>query len=230
MSARRLVLLFGILATTVGTRPLPFCPFARGDDRPAAAREAYRVDAGASKVYVKVGLATRLGHEHGVEGGLKSGKVTPGGEGELVFDMTSFEADTPQARDRVGLGRKRVSANEAQKVTAAMRGGEVLDVAQFPTATYRIRSMTPLDGQDPGAPGGYRVEGRFTLRDKERPLQLKARLERTNKEGVLRMTGSFTIRQTDYGMTPATAAGGLAKSADELTIWGDLVLTPARPR
>jgi polyisoprenoid-binding protein YceI len=198
-------------------------------EKPASPAKAYRVDTEASKVFVKVGRATRLGHDHGVEGGLKSGKVTPGGEGELVFDMASFEADTQQARDRVGLGRKRVSANEAKKVTDAMRT-EVLDVARFPTATCKIRSLTPLAKQAAGEPGDYQVEGTFTLHGKEQPLQLKARLERTDKEGVLRMTGSLTIRQTDYGMTPLSVMGGLAKVADEVKITGELVLVPARPR
>jgi polyisoprenoid-binding protein YceI len=219
MSRHCLSLVAAVAASLVG----------RAGAEPAGAK-AYRVDTGASTVFVKVGLATRLGHEHAVEGGLKSGKVTPGGEGELVFDMTSFEADTPRARQRVGLGRKRVSANEAKEVTAAMRGGEVLDVERFPTATYKIRSMTPLGGQAAGEPGGYRLEGRFSLHGREQPLSFQARLQRTDKEGVLRLTGAFTIRQTDHGMTPVSAAGGLARSSDELRIRGDLVLTPVRPR
>src|SRR5215475_11218389 len=86
------------------------------------AAPSYEVDSKASRIYVKVGTATRLGHEHGVQGGLKSGKLSLGGGGELVFDMASFTADSPEARQRVGLGKKRVSRNEAKKVTEAMRG------------------------------------------------------------------------------------------------------------
>jgi polyisoprenoid-binding protein YceI len=185
------------------------------------------VDTKASFVYVKVGIATRLGHEHGVQGNLKSGTLTLGGEGELVFDMTSFMADTPEARKRVGLDRKKVSENEAKKVTEAMRGAEVLDVAQYPTATCRLASITPLDKQAAGQPGMYQLEGRFTLHGTEKKLQFKANLERTDREGVLKLTGSFTIKQTDYGIKPASAAGGLARAADELTIMGDLILQPA---
>jgi polyisoprenoid-binding protein YceI len=142
--------------------------------------------------------------------------------------MASFEADTPEARKRVGQEGKKVSENEARKVTATMRGAGVLHVARFPTATYTIRSLKPLDGQDPGRLGCYRLEGRFTLHGKEQPLQFQAAVERAGRKGVLTMTGSFTIRQTDYGMTPVSAAGGLARSSDELEVWGELVLTPAR--
>src|SRR4051812_31137503 len=58
---------------------------------------ALAVDRSASRVYIKVG-AEGYGHVHGVEGRLASGEITPGGAGELVFDMTSFSADTPTAR------------------------------------------------------------------------------------------------------------------------------------
>jgi polyisoprenoid-binding protein YceI len=185
---------------------------------------SYVVDTELSRIYVKVGTSTRLGHEHGVEGKLKSGKITLGGEGELVFDMASFGADSLASRKRVGLERRKVSENEAKKVTAAMRGADVLDVAQYPTATYQISSIQPLDKQAAGEPGTYQLEGRFTLHGVEKELSLKAKLERTDKEGQVRMTGTFTIKQTDYGMTPVSAAAGLAKVADRLEITGELVL------
>ena len=57
----------------------------------------------ASRVFVRVGKATRLGHVHGVQGKLKSGRLRSVGGGELVFDMASFVADTTEAREYVGL-------------------------------------------------------------------------------------------------------------------------------
>jgi hypothetical protein len=56
----------------------------------------------------------------------------------------------------------------------------------------------------------------------------KAVVERADQEGALRLTGSFSIRQTDFGMTPVSAAGGPVKASDELEFLGDLVRTPAR--
>jgi polyisoprenoid-binding protein YceI len=212
---------------------LPLCAAslsARAGRQAGARAATYEVDAGASRVYVKVGTATRLGHEHGVQGKLKSGKLALGGGGELVFDMASFTADTADARKRVGLEKKKVSANEAKKVTDAMRGTDVLDVAKYPTATYRIDSITPLDKQAAGEPGAYQVVGRFTLHGTEKKLPFKAKVERGDKEGRLRMSGTFTIKQTDYGIKPYSAAGGLAKVADELEISGDLVLKPRSGR
>src|SRR5262249_2559987 len=99
-----------------------------------------------------------------------------------------------------------------------------LDVGKYPTATYQISSIRPLDKQAAGEPGTYQLEGKFTLHGVEKELALKAKLERADKDGLVRMTGSFTIKQTDYGMTPVSAAAGLAKVADELEITGELVL------
>src|SRR5205823_94917 len=76
---------------------------ARPDKKAAPAGPSYEVDSKSSRIYVKVGTATRLGHEHGVQGSLKSGKLSLGGGGEFIFDMASFIADTTEARERVGL-------------------------------------------------------------------------------------------------------------------------------
>ena len=43
------------------------------------------------------------------------------------------------------------------------------------------------------------------------------------------MSGTFRLKQTNYGIKPYSAAGGLAKVADELEISGDLELKPKLP-
>ncbi len=216
MSASRVASGVGLLALTAALLAGKAAPGTTG----------YAVEIDSSRIHVKVGSGTRLGHEHAVEGKLKSGRLTPAG-GELVFDMASFTADSPEARMRVGLGKKKVSKNEAKKVTDAMRGSDVLDVERYPTATLRVTAMRPLDKQEAGEPGNYQVEGRFTLHGSENKLTFKAKLSRGDKEGQLRLTGSLTLRQTDYGIKPYSAAGGLVRVADELEITGDLVLKPA---
>jgi polyisoprenoid-binding protein YceI len=198
------------------------------DSKPATGAKTYEVDVAASRVYVKVGSATRIGHAHGVEGTLKSGTISLGAGGELVFDMSSFKADTPEARKKVGLAGKRMSSNEAKKVQKTMLGADVLDVEKFPTATYKIIAIKPAEKQEAGAPGIYQVNGRFALHGAEQPLQFKARLEKTDKEGTFKLSGSFAIKQTSYGIKPFSAAGGLARVADELEISGELVLGPAK--
>jgi polyisoprenoid-binding protein YceI len=200
--------------------------YAFGPALSAHAQPASGVDTAASRVYIKVAKATRLGHEHGVEGRLASGKLTWDAGGELTFDMTSFVADTPQARQYVGLDAE-FSASDARKVNANMRGAEVLDVANYPRAVFAIARVQPSGGQAAGEPGRYQVEGSFTLHGVRRSIQFPATLERADGAGNQRLRGSFTIQQTDYGIQPYSALGGLIRVADALEIWGDLVLTSA---
>ncbi len=185
---------------------------------------ACQVDTANSRVYVKVAAATRLGHSHGIEGRLASGAFTLGGTGELVFDMTTFTADTAQARQYVGLP-KAFAASDAQKVTANMRGGDVLDVGRFPKATLTISEVTPAGGQKAGEPGTYRVAGRFTLHGVTQPVAFDATVEAPDRPGTLHVRGSFAIQQTAFGITPYSAVGGLVRIADQLDISGDLFVT-----
>ena len=193
------------------TRPVPF-----------------QVETGSSRIYIKVGATGRFGHAHGVHGRLVSGKVDLGGSGELVFDMRSFVVDPPEARQYVGLGGG-VSRSDQRKTTEDMLGPFVLDVVHHPRATYTIASATPLEGQAPGDPGRYQLDGQLTLRGVARRLPIAAIVERTETPGLFRLLGAFSILQTRFGITPYTALGGIVGVADQLDIWGELVIrTPTR--
>ena len=192
----------------------------------AAAQGVYQVDPAASRVYMKVGASGRIGHEHGVQGQLASGTIAPGKSGTLVFDMRTFQTDTPEARQYVGLAGT-VSASDQKKTNATMQGPQVLDVARFPTAEYAITSAVPLDGKAPGEPGRYQFEGRFTLHGVTRSLPLLAQVDRTSTPGVLRMRCAFAIQQSEFGITPYSTLGGLVGVADRLNVWGDLMIRPS---
>src|SRR5262245_60989831 len=64
-----------------------------------------QIDLEKSRVYVRVGKKG-LGHEHGVEGKIKSGTIDLSASkniGEIEFDMATFLADTAEARKFVEL-------------------------------------------------------------------------------------------------------------------------------
>jgi len=195
---------------------------------PATQPATYHVFTSGSRVYVRIDKATRLGHEHGVIGQLTSGSFSFAGAGELVFDMNTFVADTPDARRYVGLSAE-FPASDAAKVNANMRGPDVLDVGRYPTATFKVTSVQALDNQALGEPGRYQFNGNFTLHGITRPLSFTTRFERNpQRADVWHLRGAFTVLQTAYGITPYSAAGGFIKIADTLTIWGDLVLTESK--
>jgi hypothetical protein len=188
-----------------------------------------------SRVYIFVGKSG-FGHEHAVAGKLRSGVVKFGATqdaGQLVFEMASFEADPDYARKFIGL--EGTSDPETRgKVTANMLGPEVLDVAGFPTAEFRIASARPLGSQSQRGLPIYELTGDFTMHGVTRPLRLRTEVQQQNSS--TRVTGSFALRQSDFGMKPFSKGFGMIGVADELRIYGDLHLAneksvaPATPK
>jgi len=179
------------------------------------------VDTDGSRIYVFVGK-TGLGHDHGIVGRLVSGRVildAPQNAGQLVFDMPTFLADTPEARKVLGLAGE-TDASTRKQTTENMLGPEVLDVARHPTATFdiesAIRSRRPVNGAKPTVD----LVGTFTLHGVARKVVIPAEVSAAGRS--LRLLGSFRIKQTDFGMKPYKKLGGVVGVADELVIHGDI--------
>jgi polyisoprenoid-binding protein YceI len=180
------------------------------------------IDPATSRVYVHV-KKRRLGHEHGVEGLVKSGrlKLDAGDKaGEIIFDMTSFKADTDAARKHVGLEGS-TAEGEQTDVTKTMTGAGVLDIAKHPTATFTVASSKRMDKDAEGGHAQYELVGEFDLHGKKQPLNVVA-VAGELKDGRQQLTGDFKIKQTDYGIKPYSTFGGIVSVADELRILGDL--------
>jgi polyisoprenoid-binding protein YceI len=182
-----------------------------------------------SRVYALVGKVG-LGHEHGVVGRLKSGNITwtsksqTGNLGSLVFDMTSFNADTPEARKYVGLEGTTDESTMSQ-VYANMRSSQVLDVQRHPEAIFALKEIELVD---PAADTEGKVKGvlrgDFTLHGVTRPVEVQTLVDQVN--GWWHLRGAFRIRQTDFGIQPYTKLLGAIGVADVLTIYGDLYIAP----
>jgi hypothetical protein len=176
-----------------------------------------------SAVFILVGK-TGLGHEHGVIGRLQAGQVSLGRSkdaGQLVFSMATFDADSPEARQYVGL-KGETNENTRKQVNANMLGKDVLNVAKFPTASLIIDSALQLAPAPGASPTRYELSGFFTLQGVTKPLKLTC--EATPQKDGVRLTTGFAVRQSDYGIKPYSAALGAVGVADELKIWGDLLL------
>jgi polyisoprenoid-binding protein YceI len=185
------------------------------------------VDVERSRVYTFVGK-TGFGHEHGIVGRLKGGSIRLGAKqnaGQLEFDLASFQADTPDARHYVRLSGE-TNDSTREQVTANMLGKSVLDVEQYPTATFVIDSAIPLKKAQPNSPRYVQLDGQFTLHGATRPLRIIA--QATPESGAVRLRGSFTMLQTDYNITPFSKALGAVGVTDKLKIYGDIVLVAAQ--
>jgi polyisoprenoid-binding protein YceI len=192
------------------------------------ASESYRpgdVQTVASRVYVFVDKRG-LGHQHGVEAKLTSSTLVLGADqnaGRLVFDMTSFNADTPAARRYVGLSGT-TDEGTRSAVNENMRGPAVLHVSKYPTATFEVASAKATGKSSRRGSPTYRLEGQFTLHGATQPLAILVEVEQAR--GWLHVRGNFTISQTSYGITPYSKAFGAIGVADQLKIYGDLFVAP----
>lgn len=195
-------------------------PAAAPETPPAAPPKAGEIDLERSRVYVFVSK-TKLGHDHAVEGRLKSGRIRLDRKqraGSIKFDMATFEADTPDARTYLSL-KGTISDSNREKTTDAMLGPAVLDVAAHPTATFAIDSATRQT--EKGKPK-VELKGKFTLHGQTHDLTIVADIDSKTDDATLKLTGKFEILQTDYGITPYKAALGTVGITDKLVIHGEL--------
>lgn len=211
-----------------GTAALWFSLLASGRNVAAQAPVPTTVDAAASRIYVFVDKGGLIGHTHAIAGRMTGGQLAFGSQenaGGLTFDMRSFIADTPEARQALRL-EGTVDASTQQQTTANMLGPDVLDVQRHPAAVFTIQSAVPAPVARPDAAPAYRLTGTFTLHGTTRPLTIVATLEDHPDHVVMR--GSFPLKQTDYGIKPYAKLGGVISIADILQVHGVIRLVKQR--
>jgi polyisoprenoid-binding protein YceI len=127
--------------------------------------------------------------------------------GELDDPLTSVNFTVPTARITV-LDPKMDPGKRAQ-VQERMVGPDVLDTAKYPEITFKSTSIS-------AASGGWDVKGELTLHGVTRAIQLHV----TQTSGHYR--GSTSLKQTDFGISPITIAGGTVKVKDVVQIDFDI--------
>ena len=150
----------------------------------------------------KTGLFRGLADNHEIRGTIRNGSIdeTDPAEVHIAVDAQRLRVVDPDA-----------SAHDRAQVQMRMLGPEVLDADRFPE--IRFDSETA----DRAAPGKWLVHGRLTLHGQSRPLAVSV----IRAQGHYK--GSVTLKQTDFGITPISVAGGVVKVKDELTIEFDIV-------
>jgi polyisoprenoid-binding protein YceI len=184
---------------------------------PAGAR-AFDVDASRTKVTALVyraGPLARLGHNHAIVSGQESGVIwlgaTPAASGfEVHVPVASFVVDDPEARAAAGPEFPGVVPDDARSgTTANMLRAEVLDAEHYPEIVVRAE----------GAAGNWQqavVHAQVRLKDMRREMDVPVTLQ---VEGnTVTATGVLQIRQTDFGITPFSVAGGAVQVADVVDV------------
>lgn len=98
-----------------------------------------------------------------------------------------------------------------------VRSDDFLDVAHHPTLRFESRRISPL------GKGLYEVTGDLTIRGVTRRVTAPVRVTpAAGTASLMRFTGSFRIRRTDFGVNGTRWSGGRAILGDEVTITLDL--------
>ena len=156
----------------------------------------------------KAGLFGFAGHEHIVRARAFSGRVVyyPSAPAdsrvEISVPTDSLQVLTPP------------DTAEIRKVTQSMRG-EVLHVDQYPVITFISTAVVPTAE-------GFRVDGQLTMAGQTRDVS--AELETAVGPDTLQASGSFSVKQTDFGIRPYR--GGPANTvrvADRVTLTLEVV-------
>lgn len=213
--------LLGLMVALVGH--LAGAP-ALNESAPAYAAGDVYLDA--SRVYVKVDKKG-FGHFHGVAGRIASGNLQLGAAehaGQVVFDMTSFRADTPAARKYVGLEGE-TSESTQNEVTTNMLGEQILNVERFATATFTIDSALPASQPSRDGHPQYELMGSLELHGATAPVRFLVEVQ--PKNGWQHVRGGLPLKQTDFGITPFSKAFGAIGVANVVQVWGDIWVAPS---
>ena len=158
----------------------------------------------------KTGMLSFAGHAHEI--------LAPGVSGTVIVD----EADP--SRSSVSLEFRAASLRvsgageppaDVPKVQETMLGPSVLDVARFPSVSFRSSRVVVVTRSADGA--DIRIEGEVALHGVKRTLTIPVHVT-LGAGGTMTARGSFQIRQSDYGIKPVTAAGGAVRVKDELEV------------
>ena len=187
---------------------------------PAAAAD-YTVDAGRSTLLVRVwkeGAGSIFAHDHIARATKLSGTVRwdpakPNASAvEMQVETAGLVMDEPNMRRRFELPP--ISAVNRREIQNTMRGPKQLDVANFPTITFRSQRV------ESAGEGKLRITGAFTLHGKTREVTFPATVERRGE--YVHATGSFRFLQSHYGITPYSFRGAV-NNRDEVELQVELV-------
>ena len=187
---------------------------------PAVAAD-YTVDAARCTLIVRVwkeGAASALAHDHVARATKLSGTVRwdpakPNASFvEVHVDTNGLMMDEPTVRKRLDMpSLPDVNRREIQNT---MRGPQQLDVAKYPTMTFRSQRV------DSVGEGKLRITGAFTLHGRTREVTFPATIERRGE--YLHASGGFRFRQSDYGITPYSFRGAVS-NRDEVELQVELL-------
>jgi polyisoprenoid-binding protein YceI len=182
-------------------------------------RITYKIVAVESHLWVyvaKAGLFSALAHNHEIGVRSFSGSVTvpdnPAGAA-LTLDI---EAKSLTVLD------KKVSEEDRTKIFNSMHS-EVLESVQHPRIAFKSVSVSDIK---PSGVNVYSltVDGDLNLHGVTKRIAVPMTVTITPQQ--LKATGKYTLKQTEFGIKPYSAAGGAVKVKDDVVVNFAIVAKP----
>lgn len=160
----------------------------------------------------KAGLLSSVAHDHNIGVKSFSGRVTVPANGASAGSL-SLDID---ANSLVILDK--VSEKDKAEITSNMNK-YVLEPNKFPRITFRSTSLTNFTQN--GNNANFTMNGDLTLHGVTKRIAIPVAL--TIEGQRLRASGQYTLRQTDFGITPYSAALGTIKVKNEVLVRFNIV-------
>lgn len=189
--------------------------------RMAAARgeAVFRIDAGRSRAVLlarRGGPLARVGHDHVVASRQLQGYALMPGAGradagaaraDVYVSLEDLEVDDPALRAEAGL----TTAPSPEDIAGTRRNmlEKVLESRRHPFMSIRVRGI-----EAEGAVAALATD--ITLHGVTRALRIPAAIE--SDADNLMVAGRFSLRQTDFGITPYSILGGVLQVEDQVDL------------
>lgn len=157
------------------------------------------------------GAFARLGHDHVVAVRGLEGRATAGSAGEPAhavfrFRLDAMEVDNGDMRAKAGLD----STPSADAIAGTRHNMlvKVLDAEHYPEVLVQATQSGPAE-----------LQADITLHGVTRRYTIPAEIRRgADGQGGISASGTFTLRQTDFGITPFSVLGGALAVQDTLEL------------
>ncbi|MCC7381004.1 MAG: YceI family protein [Deltaproteobacteria bacterium] len=185
-----------------------------------AEAQTYRIDPAKSEIVArtfKAGLASGMAHDHIVRASKLSGELQlEAKKVSITVDARSLIADEPEMRQKHHL-KKSVADGDRKRIQATMLGDGQLDAEKYPVIAFESTRIEAANDR-------FAVTGRLTLHGQTKIVSFG--IETKVEKGVFRARGRFTLKQSDFGIEPYSAALGAVQNKDEVEISFFVVAAP----
>lgn len=179
----------------------------------------YRIQPAASLLLVRVGRDGKMasmGHDHAVvskdvQGFVALAADPAASHAQIVMPLMSLIVDEPEYRNRLELDTE---ISEADRAGTYSNMRKVLEAELFPWV--QVDAKFAAAQSDPAE-----LSVSITMHGAALEYVVPVQMDITEKQ--LAVSGHLLLKQSDFGMTPFSAVGGLLRVADELQVEFELI-------